>query len=554
MKTLFHRCFFVFILCPFALSYGQPTAGISSVNSTATEAGDSALVSFGNAIDAAITTALTLGIVDAHNSGIGGGCFILIRAADGTLTCIDGREMAPAAARRDMFVREGRLDEEASKTGALASGVPGALAAYDLAMRKHGKLGMAAALETAAEVADKGFPIDEIWARKLAGVTDKVLQFPASVELLLNPDGSPKAKGDLQKNPDLAALYRRIAKNGIQEFYTGSFAKACVAWMAAEGGIMTLADFANYKVMERVPLRSHYRGYELIGMPPPSSGGIHVAQVLAMVESHPIGQMAELDRRHLFAEAMKLAFADRAHWLGDPDYAKVPRGLLAPSYLKQQSAKIRMDAASPVPGHGTPDAPHDDVFGKHTTHLCTMDAQGNWVSITQTINTSFGSKVVIPGTGVVMNNEMDDFSIQPGVPNAFKLIGAEANAVAPGKRPLSSMSPTIVLKDGKPIGCVGAAGGPTIITQVIQALSNVIDLGMTPEEALAVPRIHHQWMPDELRIEKSAAPELIQGLKDRGHTVSSTDRMGATQMIWLTAGGKPQSAHDPRVPGKAIVR
>lgn len=504
----------------------------------------------GNAVDAAIATALTLGVVDGHNSGIGGGCFIVVRSAKGEIECIDGREMAPAAASRDMFVINGKVDDEASKTGPLASGVPGALKAYDLVLRKYGRLKLADLLLPAADLAEKGFAIDEVYERKLAGVADKVAKFPASAAVLLKADGSPLKKGDTLVQKDLAKTYRAIAEHGIDWFYNGEFAEKTAAWMSENKGIMTKQDFANYVAKSREPLRFTYRGYELISMPPPSSGGLHVAQVLQMIERFPIGTMTDVQRLHVTTEAMKLAFADRAYWLGDPDFAKVPRGLGDRAYTDSLSQKIDEARATRVPQHGTPAKANDDWFGKHTTHLSAADADGNWVAMTQTINTSFGSKVIIPGTGVVMNDEMDDFSVQPGVPNAFKLIGAEANSVQAGKRPLSSMSPTLVFKDGKPVITVGAAGGPTIITQTLLAISNIIDRGMNPKEALAAPRIHHQWAPDQLKIETSVGEDVLKALEAKGHELDRSKGFGACQCIMLK-NGKFLPAHDPRVPGKA---
>ncbi len=529
---------------------GYSRGAVTSVHPLATQAGVQALRHGGNAVDAAIATALTLGVVDGHNSGIGGGCFILIRAADGSLTCIDGRETAPAKAQRDLFLRDGKVDDEASKTGALASGVPGALAAYDLALKKHGKLKLADLLQPAADLAEQGFAIDAVYARKLQGMADKLARFPASAAVLLKPDGKPWQQGHVLVQKDLAKTYRAVAEHGIDWFYRGEFAQKAAEWMQANGGLMTEQDLANYTPKEREPLRFQYRGYDLISMPPPSSGGLHVAQVLQMIERFPIRELPEVKRVNVMAEAMKLAFADRAYWLGDPDFAPVPRGLIDRSYTDVLSQKIDPDQITPVPTHGTPAKPHDDVFGKHTTHLSTADAAGNWVALTQTINTAFGSKVIIPGTGVIMNDEMDDFSVQPGVPNAFKLIGAEANAVAAGKRPLSSMSPTLVFKDGQPVISVGAAGGPTIITQTLLTISNLIDRGMTPTEALATPRFHHQWAPDQLKIETAFGPDTLKQLEALGHQLEKTPGFGACQCI-QQLNGKLVPAHDPRVPGQA---
>jgi gamma-glutamyltranspeptidase/glutathione hydrolase len=536
----------------FAAEPGFPRFAAASVHPLATEAAVQAYKKGGNAVDAAVATGLTLGVVDGHNSGIGGGCFFVIRAADGSVTCIDGREMAPAKASRDMYVIDGKLDNEASKTGALAPGVPGALRAYELALKKHGKLTLADLLLPAAEIAEKGFPIDEVYERKIAAMVDPLKKFPASAAIFFKADGSPLKKGDLLVQKDLAETYRAIAKHGTAWFYGGDYAQTVETWMKENGGIMTADDFTNYKAVEREPVRAKYRGYDIVAMPPPSSGGVHVAQILQIMEHFPIRDLSSAQRVHVITEAMKLAFADRAHWLGDPDFAKVPRGLVDAGYAKDLAAKIDLTKVTAVPSHNTPPRWEGDIFGKHTTHLCTADVEGNWVALNQTINTAFGSKVIIPGTGVLLNDEMDDFAVQPGVPNAFKLIGAEANAVAPGKRPLSSMSPTIVFKDGQPILCTGAAGGPTIITQALLLISNILDRGMEPNAALKQPRFHHQWAPDELKIEKAFGDETLAELTKLGHKLESVTAFGACQAILWDADRKLLvPAHDPRVPGKA---
>lgn len=525
---------------------------VATVHSLATEAAKSAYEKGGNAVDAAVAAGLTLGVVDGHNSGIGGGCFILVRAADGAVTALDGREMAPAQAHRDMYVIGGKLEDEASKTGALASGVPGALKAYELILKKHGKLSLADVLLPAADLAEKGFPIDAVYARKLAATAEKLRLFPAASAIFLHADGSPLKKGEVLVQKDLAKTYRAIAEHGADWFYKGDFARAAAAWMKENGGLMTAEDLAGYRAVEREAIRTSYRGYELVCMPPPSSGGVHVAEILNILENFPLRHFRESSRVHLTTEAMKLAFADRAHWLGDPDFVKVPRGLVDKAYARDLAAKISLDRQMQVPGHGMPPRWEGDVYGKHTTHLSTADADGNWVAMTQTINTAFGSKVVVPGTGVLLNNEMDDFAVQPGVPNAFKLVGAEANAIAPGKRPLSSMSPTLVFKDGAPFLSAGAAGGPTIITQTLLLISHVIDDGMAPGAALAQPRFHHQWNPDELKIE-TKFPEAIRAeLKGQGHVLDETAGFGACQAIQWDASRKLLvPAHDPRVPGSA---
>jgi gamma-glutamyltranspeptidase/glutathione hydrolase len=403
----------------------------------------------------------------------------------------------------------------------------------------------------AAEIAEKGFEIDAVYARKLAATAAKLAKFPSSAAIFFK-DGKPLEKGQLLVQSDLAKTYRSVAENGIEWFYGGEFAQKTGEWMAANGGIMTAQDFASYQAPDRAAIRSKYRGYDLITMPPPSSGGVHVAQILNILEHFPIRHFRASSRIHVITEAMKLAFADRAYWLGDPDFAPVPKGLVDPAYAAELAKKIDLDHATAVPGHNMPPHWEGDVFGKHTTFLCTADAEGNWVALNQTINTGFGSKVVIPGTGVLLNDEMDDFAAQPGVPNAFKLVGAEANAVAPGKRPLSSMSPTIVLKDGKPVIVTGAAGGPTIITQALLLLTHIIDDGMLRSEALAEPRFHHQWNPDELKIEKAFGEGTLTRVKALGHKLAESEGFGACQAIYFDANKKLFfPANDPRVPGKA---
>jgi gamma-glutamyltranspeptidase/glutathione hydrolase len=321
--------------------------------------------------------------------------------------------------------------------------------------------------------------------------------------------------------------------------------------MGANGGILTRKDFRDYEIVVREPIITHYRDYRVVGFPPPSSGGVNVAEILNIVQYYDLPRLTTHQRLHVVAEAMKLAFADRAHWLGDPDIARVPRGLVEPAYAMDLARRIRSDRVIPVKSHSVPPDWETDLFKSHTTHFCVADAEGNWVACTTTVNTSFGSKVVIPGTGVVMNNQMDDFSIHPGTTNYFGLVGAEANAVGPGKRPLSSMSPTIVLRNGQPVAALGAAGGPTIISQVAQELIWMLDFRMSPEEALEQPRIHHQWLPDELVVEKRLPAELKAALRGYGHSLREVESLGASQVITREPDGTFRGAADPRVKGKA---
>jgi gamma-glutamyltranspeptidase/glutathione hydrolase len=550
----------VFLILLLGLPLGQAaerTGAAVTVHPLATKAAMNAFERGGNAVDAAVAAALTLGVVDGFNSGIGGGCFMLIRKPDGSFAAIDGRETAPGAASRDMYLRGGKAKAELSQTGALAIGVPGALAAYDLAIRQHGNIDLAEHLGQAATIAEQGFALDDAYLSRLGQVVKKLRKFPGSARIFLNAEGNAWPSGHRLKQPDLAKSYRNIARHSADWFYRGPFALKTEQWMSANGGLINRKDLASYKAKRREPVRTIYRGHEIVGFPPPSSGGVHVAQILNILEPFDLASMApdSAEFVHLVTEAMRLAFADRAHWLGDADFAAVPKGLASKKYARRLAKKIDPTKAATVDAHSTPSNAGTDLFGKHTTHFSTADTEGWWVACTATVNTTFGSGVVIPGTGIVMNNEMDDFSAQPGAPNVFGLIGAEANAIAPGKRPLSSMSPTIVLRDGKPIFTVGAAGGPTIITQVVLAIIQVVDFGKSPTEALGRARFHHQWKPDRLLVEKALGQAVIDALRAKGHTVEIVNTLGAAQSIGLGQDGKAFSGSpDPRGRGAFAVR
>lgn len=539
-------------------SSGQVATGRRGVAATvhplATEAAIETMRRGGNAADAAVAAGLLLGVVDGHNSGLGGGCFILARAADGRVTAIDGRETAPGAATPRMYFRDGRPAPMLSRTGPLASGVPGAVAAYHRLSTELGKGRWSEACRRASEVAEAGFPLPSGYASRLASVANDVRRFEASRRIFLHDDGSPLAAGERLVQTDLAGTLREIAA-GPDAFYRGRFAEAADRWMRANGGILTADDLGRYRAVQRRPVESAFRGNRVIGFPPPSSGGVHVAQILGMLEKFDLASTAAespVTYYHLVAESMRRAFADRAKWLGDPDFAKVPLGLVDPDYLRARAATIRIDAATPGVEAGLPPGTGTRVFGgaeRHTTHLTTADEEGNWVAITATVNTTLGSKVVIPGTGVVMNNEMDDFAIAPGVPNAFGLLGTEANAPEAGKRPLSSMSPTIVTRDGEPVLSCGAAGGPRIISAAAQIVLNVLALENGLPEAMAAGRVHHQWRPDEVRIESRLDESVAAGLAERGHTVRRGGSIGTAQGIARGPDGMLTAASEPRVDG-----
>lgn len=544
------------LLAVFCLSYRafSREIAVATVHPLATQAGIDAYRRGGNAVDAAVAAALMLGVVDGQNSGIGGGCLALVRLANGRWVALDGREAAPALATRDMFVRDGEAVPELSQEGPLAIGVPGELAALEWLSRHHGKRPLSEALRAAAQVAEEGFPVSADWVGRLRDEAGIVKRHAEAAAIFLRPDGTPRTDGERLRQPDLARSYRILAAQGARWFYRGPFAEQTDAWMRQNGGLLRKSDLARYRVRRREPVFARYRDCEVVGFPPPSSGGIHVAQILQALSGFDPESLGagSADLAHITAEAMKRAFADRAYWLGDSDHARVPRGLTAPEYAGRWAAEIRMDLATPVAGHGTPPGAWTDHYGRHTTHLSAADAEGNWVALTATVNTTFGSKVIIPGTGIILNNEMDDFSAQPGRTNFFGLVGAEANAVAPRKRPLSSMSPTLVVRNGEPILAVGAAGGPTIISQTVMAVIQVVDFGKTPAEALAQPRLHQQWKPDEVVVERGWGNGVVDSLRQRGHSVREVNRLGAAQAVGRV-GANLEAASDPRLRGEGAV-
>lgn len=541
----------VFVHSVSAADYAAVTpdgrGAVATVQPFATQAALDVYARGGNAVDAAIAAALTLGVVDGHNSGIGGGSFILLHRKDGKIEALDAREMAPQGASRDMYVRDGAVISGLSRTGPLAVGIPGSVAAYEHLSQSAGERPFSELLLSAADLAERGFAIDAIYAKRIARHAGTFKRLGGGAQVLLNKDGEPWPVGHKLQQADLASTYRGIAKQGADYFYRGQFAKQVSAWMKANGGLVTEKDFADYQLKVRQPVVSQFAGYEVYGFAPPSSGGVHVAQILTMLDDLGESPKTDLQRYHALGEIMKLAFADRAYWMGDPDFVKVPKGLLNKEYLQAQAKKVSAKSVLVVGGAGVPPKAELDIFEKHTTHISTADKDGNWVSITTTVNTDFGSKVIVPGTGVFLNNQMDDFSAQPGVANIYGLVGSEANAIAPGKRPLSSMSPTLVIKGGKPVMSLGAAGGPTIISQVVQVLNNNLRLGMSLPESVAAPRVHHQWRPDALFLEKTVSASDREQLIKLGHKVKTLGPYGSTQAIGLNAAGGFVAVSEPRL-------
>lgn len=513
---------------------------VVSAHHLATAAGAEILARGGNAVDAAVATGLALSVVYPQAGNLGGGGFMLLRLADGRATVIDYRETAPTTATRQLYVGPDgsvRQGEGSSTVGWRAAGVPGTVAGLAHAWARYGsgQLTWADLVEPARRLAADGHTVSAAQARRLRLSADLLTRYPDSRAIYLDGGRGLRA-GEAWRQPELAATLARLQHDGPQEFYTGETARRIVAAMQAHDGLITAADLAGYLPVERPPLRASYHGHEILTMPPPSSGGIALLQMLGMLDPTDLRAAGPRSAAyyHRLAEVMKRAFRDRAEYPGDPAFVAVPVAeLLAPAYLKRRLANFFPDRATPAaalsPGLGprppaTPESPE-------TTHFSVVDAAGNAVANTYTLNGNFGSGVTVPGTGVLLNNEMDDFTVQAGVPNMFGLIQGEANVIAPGKRPLSSMTPTLVLRDGRLRLVTGSPGGPTIINTVLQVILNVLVLELSPAEAIAAPRIHHQWLPDTLTYEGGGLdPATLAGLVARGHALAARDSYeGATQ-------------------------
>lgn len=530
---------------------------VSAQEAEAAKIGLGVLEAGGNAVDAAVSVALALAVTLPRAGNIGGGGFMIVHeAASGETVAIDYRETAPSAATRDMFLgSDGEADSKLSRFHGKAVGVPGTLAGLALALEKYGTLTLAQALAPAIRLAEEGLVVSVDLADSLKGLEGRLKQWPSSAKIFFKPDGSFYEPGDILRQPDLAASLKLIAEQGPDALYRGPLGEKIVAAVVEAGGVMSMDDLAAYEAKVRAPVTGTYRGYEVVSMPPPSSGGAHIVQILNILEGYPIGWTGpnSAETIHLMAEAMRLAYADRSEYLGDSDFVDVPiKGLTSKAYAAELRGRIDRHRATPS-ATVKPGAPQK-YESDQTTHFSVVDKAGNAVSSTYTINFSYGSGLVAEGTGILLNNEMDDFSAKPGVPNAYGLIGGDANAVEPGKRPLSSMSPTIVLKDGKPYLVTGSPGGARIITTTLQVIMNVIDHGMNVAEASAAPRIHHQWLPDQLRVEEGLSPDTVALLRARGHDVSVQSAMGATQSIMIDPeSGFRLGASDPRRAGALTV-
>ncbi len=522
---------------------------VSSVDATATRVGVKILEQGGNAVDAAIAVGYALAVTHPQAGNLGGGGFMLLRTASGHTTAIDFREMAPGHASRNMFLDEnGKADSKKSLVSHLASGVPGTVAGFALAGKEYGTLPLRTLIQPALELARDGIVVNDALADDLNVYGREVLvNQPNSKAIFFKADGTPYQKGEKLVQRNLAHSLELIAQQGPDAFYKGAIAEQIAAEMAQHQGIMDKADLAAYRAIERKPVSGSYRGYQVFSMPPPSSGGVHIIEILNILENADLAKMGfgSANAMQMMAEAEKYAYADRSEYLGDPDFVKVPvAALTSKAYAKTLAEEIDLNKARPSaeikPGQLAP------YESNQTTHFSVVDKQGNAVAVTYTLNTYFGSGIVAGNSGILLNNEMDDFATQPGVPNVYGLLGGEANSVQPAKRPLSSMSPTIVVKDGKTWLVTGSPGGSRIITTVLQMLVNTIDFGMNVAEATNAPRFHHQWMPDQLRVEKGFSPDTLQLLGKKGQHVAVLPTMGSTQSIMPGSDGIRYGASDPR--------
>ncbi len=535
------------------------------------EAGVEILKRGGNAVDAAVAVGFALAVVEPAAGNIGGGGFMLVRLADGRASFLDYREVAPGKASRDMYIKDGALDKEASVVGYRSVAVPGTVAGLELALKSYGTLKLAEVMGPAIRLAENGFPVSEKLAGEFEREKAELERFPFSRKIFLG-DGRMLAAGATLRQPELAATLKRIAKNGAADFYRGETARMVAEDMAKSGGLITLDDLAQYKPKVREVLRAKYEsgghGWEVLTSPPPSSGGVAIIEALNMLRGVPLKNWDDVESVHMVTETMRRVFADRAAYLADPDFADVPvAGLTDPCYAKElvgtidaqhasSSKEVRAGKPHVCGAAAAAAAPQTLVSlgeGPHTTHFSVVDAQGNAVASTYTLNDSYGSHATSPA-GFLLNDEMDDFTTQPGVPNAlFGLIQSDANAIAPGHRPLSSMTPTILLRDGQLSFVTGSPGGPTIISATLLSVINWMRLGMDAQAAINAPRFHHQWLPDQILMEKDFSEGMEKALLARGFTVKRRGHIGLVNAIGIDAKtGERLGAADPRDKGAAV--
>jgi gamma-glutamyltranspeptidase/glutathione hydrolase len=504
----------------------------------------------GNAVDAAVAVGFAMAVTYPRAGNLGGGGFMVIHRAGGDDAAIDYREIAPQAINDKSFLdAQGNADPQKSRDSALAIGVPGTVAGLALAAAKYGsgRFTLGDLIEPAIALARDGIAVADDTADSLPIDRPRLARWPSSAPIFLKPDGSALAPGDRLLQPDLANTLAAIAKDGPRAFYEGAVAEKLAAAVQTAGGVMTVDDLKNYRAVERKPVRGTYRGYDIVSMPPPSSGGVALVEMLNILEGYDLAHKADAQKLFLMIEAMKRAYADRAWFLGDPDRVQVPVArLISKNYAKEWRATIDPAHATKASDIRAGAAVKDE--GHNTTHFSVIDRFGNAVSNTYTLNFSYGVGLVAAGTGVLLNNELDDFAAKADAPNAYGLLGDKANAPGPGKRPLSSMTPTIVLKDGKPFLVTGSPGGSVIINAVLQIVINVIDRGMDIAGAVSAPRVHDQWMPDQVSAEPGLAGDLIAAIEARGNTVVVRRLTSSANSILVTPAGLVGAA-DPRTRG-----
>ncbi|MCC6847925.1 MAG: gamma-glutamyltransferase [Deltaproteobacteria bacterium] len=521
---------------------------VAAEHPRAAEIGLSMLERGGNAADAAIATAWAVCVLNASSCGVGGGGFMLVNRPDGSVSALDYRETAPALAHRDLYRRGDEVLPELSRRGGLAVAVPGEVAGLEAARERFARLPRDVLLAPAIALARDGFPLGPHLAKEIAQNLTALRAAPALAALFLDAAGNPRPQADPIRLPELAATLEHVARQGADGFYRGRIAQEIARAVREAGGILSTQDLASYHPHWRHPLRGTYRGLEIFTMPPPSSGGV-IVEILNILAHDDLAALGATSAAyyHLLAEAMGNGFADRARWYGDPEFTPVPiERLTSPAYGAMLRARITPDRTLPQDRYGTaPDA--------GTTHVSVVDAEGMAVACTSTINTAFGAMLVAGSTGVILNNEMDDFSVAPGVPNSFGLIGGEANSIAAGKRPLSSMTPIIARADGRPRVVAGGSGGPLIISATLQTLLGILDFGLDPAAAIAAPRIHQQWAPPSLISEAELDPTTAADLTARGHVLRRFPFAGAVQVV-VARDGLLIAAADPRKNGGAAAR
>ncbi len=529
---------------------------VSGPEKLASEAGLAMLKKGGNAIDAAVATGFALAVTLPRAGNIAGGGFMLVHLADADeQVFIDYREMAPAAASRDMFLNEdGTVNKRKAYNSVSAAGIPGTVAGLIHALEQYGTLDLKTVMQPAIDLAEKGFAVPAALHLNLRSAAKRLGRNEEANRIYLGGTGTAPAMGTLFKQPDLAATLKLVRDKGFDGFYKGKTATLIAAEMQRGGGVMNADDLASYRAIEREPVRASFRGYDIVSAPPPSSGGVHVSQILKLLEPYPIEDMGHNSAAylHLLIESMRLAYADRSEYLGDPDRTTIPIATLTSEpYLEKRRVLIKDDEATPSEIIKPGDV--DDYESTETTHFSVVDQFGNVVTNTYTINFSFGSGIVVPGTGMLLNNEMDDFAAKPGFPNGYGLVQGEANAVSAGSRPLSSMTPTLVFKEGKPWVATGSPGGSRIITAVAQTLLNLMAFDMTLGMATSSPRIHHQWMPDMAMVEPGISEDTIRILEESKHKIlRSNSTIGRVNSVQIEDGWFYGYA-DPRRPGGHVA-